>query len=113
MLVLKRGVNPAVCHPALLVALIVIDGAYRELGFDCVVTSLFDGTHKPDSLHTRDGVCRAADLRTKTLPRMDVPRLVDRIRWALGADYDVILEKFNEDGEHLHVEYDPKGGDKT
>lgn len=121
MMSLKAGVDPSRCHPSILVALLVIESVYREHGRDCVITSLADGRHGPRSWHLRDGVCRAVDVRTKTLAPGEREAIVALIRRNLGRDYDVLLEDAGGANEHLHVEYDPKprtppggtGGAKT
>ncbi len=67
------------------------------------VTSANDSTHSTGSLHYKN---RAYDIRIKNIAGDETPEAqawVERIKLALGRDYDVILER-----DHLHVEFDPK-----
>ena len=78
---------------------------------DTVITSLNDGAHKKGSKHYSD---RAVDLRTKHLPgeaekvsfALEMKKLLD----PLG--FDVILEYLGGTNEHLHLEFDPKAGER-
>lgn len=97
---LKPGVKVTGVSPEIAVALQVAEGVYRELGHELVVTSLLDGKHSPRSLHY---VGRAFDCRTREMPPDVQNRLVARLREALGAEFDVVLES-----DHAHVELDPK-----
>jgi len=72
----------------------------------CMLTSAIDGSHKMGSLHYRG---RALDFRTKNLPEFEKDKLVSELKSRLTADFDVLLENRNEDNEHLHIEFDPKG----
>jgi hypothetical protein len=62
-----------------------------------VITSTWEGTHLPWSMHYRK---RALDFR---LPRKDVTKKWQTVRGKLGKDYDVVMEH-----GHVHIEYDPK-----
>jgi len=68
--------------------------------YRCVVTSAFDGQHKPGSLHY---VGRALDFRIWDVPSEERADLAAHIRDRLGPDFDVVLE-----ANHIHIEYDPK-----
>ena len=69
---------------------------YKE---DVLVTSKRDGTHSPGSLHY---IGRGVDVR---YPRScdNRQKLAQQLREALGPSFDVVVE-----GNHLHIEYDPK-----
>ena len=71
---------------------------------ECTITSANDSKHSEKSLHYNG--C-ALDFRTKDYAG-DKQALRDRIKAALGPDFDVVLEALGEDNEHIHVEYDPK-----
>ncbi len=94
--------------PQIVFALQVADGAMREVGADCIVTSVSEpwARHSRTSLHyTGDAV----DIRTKHLPGSEVKRQVEqRIATALGIDFDVILEDLGGRNEHIHIEWQPK-----
>ena len=63
------------------------------------ITSGNDSTHKQGSKHYSN---EAIDIRSRDMVNpIDVK---NEIKKTLGADFDVIYE-----GNHIHVEYDPKG----
>lgn len=98
MLRVKKGVRLHGAEPELLFAVVVAERLWAELGFgDLVVTSVIDGEHIRGSLHYTGN---AADLR---LPRGSKVTAARELRKALGADYDVVLER-----DHIHVEFQPK-----
>ena len=87
-----------------------IRDVYRALHYPCIVTSFRDSAHMEGSLHPKG---RAGDFRTKHVSRTDLVPLVELVKLALGPDWDVVLERVDQTGEHLHTEYQPKmkGGD--
>lgn len=109
MLSFKYGVGLQGLVPQMVFASIIVDQVYGKLGVhECVVTSGNDGKHGPNSLHSRDGLCRACDYRTKIITRDILGAIVSEVRVRLGQNFDVVLENLDEENEHLHVEYDPK-----
>lgn len=100
---LKAGVDVSNLQPEILVGILVAQSVYSTYGFDCIITSLKDGVHSKQSLHYRDGLCRAVDLRINHLPNELVANLAAEIRLRLTTDYDLVQES-----DHLHLEYDPK-----
>lgn len=101
MLKLKPGVKVQGLSNEILLAAVIANTVYASHGYDCVVTSLLDGTHSRTSLH----YCgNAIDLRTRIFPSQSVAiAVVDDLKSCLGDDYDVVLES-----DHIHVEYQPK-----
>ncbi|UVO53788.1 conjugal transfer protein TraG N-terminal domain-containing protein [Sphingomonas sp. SUN039] len=79
----------------------------RALGLTApTITSGTDGHHMDGSLHP-DG--DALDFRGNNLTITQGRALQDRVRNALGRDYDVKFETFRDPSRnHLHIEYDPK-----
>ena len=67
---------------------------------DFVVTSTYEGTHAPGSLHYAN---LAIDLRHTTFEGKKIA--VDELRDILGHDYDIV-----EEASHIHIEYDPEEG---
>lgn len=104
---LKTGVDLRSLHPVWGVAYPIIKDCYAARGYPCIVTSANDGRHGPNSLHYKG---KALDLRTKHVQVMDKAKLVESIRTALGAQFDVVFESVGLSNEHLHVEFDPKEG---
>ena len=111
----KSGVRLRGLVPQMAIAGQVVEEVFREFGVPCMLTSGNDSKHGAGSLHHclegkyTDGRCRANDYRTK-YPELNgrEQELRDRVKAALGDDFDVVIEDIGEDDEHLHVEYDPK-----
>lgn len=97
---LKQGVRLNGIKPELLVALLAANGIYTEAGYQMIVTSVTEGKHSRASKHYTG--C-AFDLRISHLSEGVASNVVNRLTFALGSDFDVILES-----DHIHVEYDPK-----
>lgn len=101
-MILKTGVNPFGIQPPLLLALIVADKIWNDLGRELFVTSLNDGEHSRTSLHYAG--C-AADLRTNYFDHNQKTLAANRLKNYLGnnLDYDIVVES-----DHIHIEYQPK-----
>lgn len=67
----------------------------------CVVTSGSDGQHQEHSKHYTH---EALDLRRFHLEAHEVCPIVEALKDTLGQDFDVVIE-----GDHFHIEFDPKG----
>lgn len=102
---MKAGVDPTKAQPEILLAIMVAQSVYFSHGFDCVITRLRDYAkgQVANSLHNRDGICRAVDLRINHLPVGFAANIAAETALRLPNGYDVVLEK-----DHLHVEWDPK-----
>ncbi len=101
----KAGVNTAGVQPPTWYAIGVIEAVYSEYGALLVVTSLTDGIH-PDKKNIH-GNGFAVDCRTRDVPAEVLPLIVkDLILLLNPKGYDVVVE-----GNHIHVEYDPKGAE--
>jgi len=87
------GVDLSTLHDAIWKA---IKAASMYIGEDAVITSTWEGTHAANSFHYRK---RALDFRLPSNP----VEVINQFKAYLGKDYDVLLE-----GDHVHVEYDPK-----
>lgn len=90
--------------PQILEALVEAEECWGEV--PCWVTSGWDGVHHAGSLHY---VGKAVDLRTwhfRSVSARDMA--IANLRARLSPDYDLVLEKPGQTGEHLHVEYDLK-----
>jgi len=101
-MILKPGVRLAGLQPQMVLVAMVVDEIYGDT--ECVITSANDSKHSERSLHYQG--C-ALDFRTHNYSN-DKGELRDRIKAALGQDFDVVLEAVGTPNEHLHVEYDPK-----
>jgi len=100
MLTFKSGVKMDLLQPQMVLGLLVIHTVFERFKYVCVITSLNDGHHRPDSLHY-SGL--AVDLRIRHIPQASLSDLVASLCAALGDNFDVVLEK-----THIHVEYDLK-----
>ena len=96
---LKDDVRVRGISPEAIVALIVIQELYAARGYECMVTSITDGDHMSGSHHHTGN---AIDFRTVHVSRSGVEIIADEARVRLPG-YDIVIE-----GDHLHVEYDPK-----
>ena len=101
-MILKAGVRLTDLKPQMVLAAMVVDEIYGDV--ECVITSANDSKHSERSLHYSG--C-ALDFRTKNYVG-DKGQLRDRIKAALGQDFDVVLEAVGTPNEHLHVEHDQK-----
>ena len=101
-MILKAGVRLAGLQPQMVLAAMVVNEIYGDT--ECVITSANDSKHSAASLHYKG--C-ALDFRTHNYTN-DKVYLRDKIKAALGQDFDVVLEAVGTPNEHLHVEYDPK-----
>ena len=123
MLHLKPGVNPQAMVPQVNLLIQIVSSIFAKHGQDCQVTSLHDRdpNRLVDSLHGRDGLCRAVDFKTTHLPDDLKPVILAEVRAAVGYGnpkpraFDFIYEEriTRPDGsiakeEHYHGEYDPK-----
>jgi hypothetical protein len=95
---IKSGVDLRGLSPQMAIAYTIATKCYGQ--YDCVITSANDSKHGPNSLHYMG---QALDLRTNNLPPQAVQSIVDRLKEALGAQFDVVLES-----DHIHIEFDPK-----
>lgn len=98
MLSIKPGVRVRGLSNEILLAVIIANEVYAKYDANLTLTSFTDGDHKTGSLHHCGD---AVDLR---LPVVGLrAAIIESLRTALTADYDVVLEI-----DHIHVEYDPK-----
>ena len=105
----KTGVDQSGVVPEMVLGIQVVCSVFEHHKVDCIITSMHDSVHGINSLHSRDGLCRAVDFRTKHIDAgIRKTMIIDGIKEALGSNYDVILEHENEANEHLHVEWDRK-----
>ena len=70
---------------------------YGSYGYDLIITSTYEGTHSPGSLHYFND---AYDISN---PPDHKDEIIRKIRDSLGKDFDVI-----DEDNHIHIEYDPK-----
>ena len=105
----KAGVNQSGVVPEMVLGIQVVCSIFTQHNLDCIITSMHDSVHGPNSLHSREGLCRAVDFRTKHIATgIEKTMIVGEIQEALGENYDVVFEHENEAGEHVHVEWDRK-----
>lgn len=87
-------------RPEIVIGLTIANDVFREFGFDCIVTAGIDGSHSRGSIHYKG---LAVDLRTRHIPAAEHPKVVAKLQERLGDEFDVVLE-----GDHIHLEWDPK-----
>lgn len=95
-----KSVNVEGLTSAIKSKIIDIALACREIqgeNYIMTITSAKDGKHMSNSKHYSGN---AIDIRTRDMKEInDTAR---EIKFELGEDYDVIVEK-----DHIHIEYDP------
>ncbi|MCD6126073.1 MAG: hypothetical protein J7J19_03595 [Thaumarchaeota archaeon] len=89
------GLDLSSLHVAMWYAVKVVNEVWQ--GEEPVITSTWEGTHVPWSMHYRK---RALDFR---VPKRPIKEVISELKEKLGKDYDVLYE-----GDHIHIEYDPK-----
>lgn len=91
----------AVLPPTLAMSVMVtsVYDAFKEEGYDCVITAGIDGKHSAGSLHY---VGLALDFRSRTIPSGERERMKTKLAERLPG-FDVVLE-----ADHYHIEYQPK-----
>lgn len=95
-MLLKLGVDISRLNRPIRSILYRIDNIYKSYNDELVITSTYESSHSPSSLHYSND---AIDIR---LPKdgMNI-EMVQRIRNAIGNNFDVVLET-----THIHIEYD-------
>ena len=107
-MLVKMGVDITLLERPIRRVLSVVDDVFKEItGQEAVLTSTFEGDHKPSSLHYAnlavDFRIRHVDMATRDDLRLAVKK---RLRDVFGAlKYDVL---FSAGDTCLHIEYDPK-----
>jgi hypothetical protein len=97
-MLLKMGVDISRLKKEIRRILGIIEFLYMKNGEEAVITSTYEGTHSPQSLHYAN---LAIDIR---IPHTGNPAdMTTKLKQNLNKDYDVVLEK-----DHIHIEYDPK-----
>ena len=107
-MLLKFGVDIYHLKRPLRKKLGVIDNIFKEYTemSEAVITSTRNDLHSLESLHFDDN---AIDLRSPKKPEirgikpLSLKEFCNLLQGGLGDDFDVVLE-----GNHIHVEYDPK-----
>ena len=121
MISFKPGCNPANATPELVLGIAVVASCYAKHGHDCTITSMRDlaPNRSPNSLHSKDGICRAADFKTVHLPEYVRDLMLSELREAFGyldtlpRAFDFVFESrvTSPDGrlvkeQHFHLEAD-------
>jgi hypothetical protein len=107
---IKLGVDLRILAPQWAIGYPIVQQAFLSRGYSCVVTNGNERTPeqlvaKPNTLHPSG---RALDFRTKHVPMSEKLPLVQALKEALGAQWDVELERVGQEQEHVHVEFDVK-----
>ena len=105
---IKLGVDLRGLQPQMAIAYTIACQVYAKVTgnpYACVITSGSDGKHGPNSLHYKG---KALDLRINTIPQELLPTVHKELKWALGPQFDLVLEP-----DHFHVEFDPKEPEKS
>ncbi len=95
-MLLKPGVDISRLNREIRRFLTKADAIYTAYDEVFVVTSTYEGTHGPSSLHYADDAIDAG------LPKKYKSEIFSGLRNVNPAKYDVVNE-----GDHYHAEYDP------
>ena len=103
----KAGVKLTGLQPQTLLAMQIVDRVFQEeMLREPTCTSANDGKHMTNSKHYKGF---AFDLRTKDIQTSAKLAVFNSLYERLHhIGFDVIQESLGLDGEHLHLEYDPK-----
>ena len=82
MLTLKPDVRITGLRPEVVLAILIAERAYAEIGCELMLTSGIEGAHSTGSLHYAG--C-AVDLRTLNVAADKLKPLIEKIRVALGC----------------------------
>ncbi len=96
---IKAGAILAGLNIKMRLVLICANNIWSEEGEELWITGGLDGTHSAGSLHYYGF---ALDLRSRDFTEKQKLRVIEKLRYALGKDYDVVSHT-----THIHVEYDP------
>jgi len=96
----KPGVRIFGMRPEVFFALGIAEGLWQREGSEVTVTGGVEGKHMTASLHY---LGLAADIRKRDVEATILAELLKDLREQLGDDFDVV-----EEGDHLHIEFQPK-----
>jgi hypothetical protein len=95
---IKPGAKLCGVKPEVALALLVIDGVFKQFGYTLRLTEVTGARHKPKSLHYQG---QAVDIGLP--PDGQRPAVLAVLRDALGGEFDVV-----EELDHWHIEWQPK-----
>ena len=101
-MLIKAGVDISRLNREIRRALNPLSRLYKSEGEELVITSTYEGNHMPSSLHYHND---AIDIRWPKSNVTTRDQIARKIRDLLGPQYDVVPER-----DHIHIEFDPKGG---
>jgi rhamnogalacturonyl hydrolase YesR len=96
---IKTGANIQGIDLRLRPGLVHANNVWKQLGQELVITSGLDGEHSAGSLHYYG---LAIDVRTRYFNNKEKKEAASTLRSLLASEFDVI-----EEGNHIHIEYDP------
>ena len=97
-MLIKQGVDISRLNREIRRGLGIVDRIFNENNEELIITSTYEGNHGAGSLHYGN------DAFDHRLPLKFPGTIVGGVRRALGPEYDLV-----EEGDHVHIEYDPKG----
>ena len=110
-MILNPGVRVVGLKPEILLAMLIIDGVYRDLKLPCFIKSVVDGNHSGGEFHTSshysgtsfDVVIPAAIEFASAATTPD--ELLAKIKLHLGTEY---FTSMNASASHIHISYMPQ-----
>ena len=98
---LKKGVSIQLIQPQIILALIIANEIWKELGQDLVITAgnEYSDKHSITSYHYQG---LAVDLRTRYFAAHEKLTAFQNLKRNLGESFDVVFHP-----THIHIEFDP------
>ena len=97
---IKHGVGVIGLKPEALLGIMIAANVYEANGYEFVLTSCEEGKHSKNSRHY---LGMAFDCRTRDMPVAAIPKMLEKLKEALGSHYLVLFEK-----NHFHISYKPQ-----
>jgi len=115
-MILLPGVRVVGLKPEILLAMMIVDGVYHDLGLPCRIKSVVDGNHSGGPYHTSshyggtsfDVAIPTAEEFAHPLGGQPTPTLTELsvlIAAHLGSEYFMAV---NTAGSHIHISYMPQ-----
>ncbi len=102
---LKNEVSLLGMTPQMCIASIIVAGVFDKHGLDAYITSGTEGVHDRASKHFQGNGEDFSFTEANRISVIMAENITNDCRIALGRDFDVVNE-----GNHLHIEWDPKQG---
>lgn len=97
----KNGCSVNGIQPEIAISYPIVASVYARMGYECVLTSGTDFV-EGRTARSKHPMGLALDYRINNVPENIRQMLAEKVKIALGDEYDVVLKS-----DHLHTEFDP------